>query len=294
MELKNKMRGDRSGVSTLLIAVIIAAAVVVAAAAAYVVLPDNDEKETWAPGTVMEYDIFSGGAKTGTYKTEIIGQNTGNYFIKQTTSAGTTTQLEYSLDPKKMPEGAVKEGTVALDTKDGRKTLEIWIHQDKRQYIDPSSEKVYEVETVINGAAATLKLTNDDIKWQKSYKESSAIGKKYEYSKVVDGTTYRATIECVADCQNGQYGVKLNTSSYFLSNYPQGLPIQAVNSGSTGTLTNTIDGEVEVQIWILTLAGGAEHRYYIDPASHIAYRLALPESTDANAPLIEYDLRSKS
>ena len=87
------MRGDRSGVSTLLIAVIIAAAVVVAAAAAYVVLPDNDEKETWAPGTVMEYDIFSGGAKTGTYKTEIIGQNTGNYFIKQTTSAGTTTQL---------------------------------------------------------------------------------------------------------------------------------------------------------------------------------------------------------
>ena len=299
MEFKRKVRDDRSGVSTLLIAVVIIVIVVVAAAAAYVVL-SGDEKETLAPGTVIKYDRTINGKESGILEETLIGQSADEYFFMVKGVVGGTATTEYTATSKKSPENAELMGTTELDTKDGLKTLQIWEYTttsiagpfDVTVYVDPEIGVSYKEEMtgVVLGEEYTEVriLTAFEPVWQKSYKESKAIGKTYEYAFFVGGVPIPIKIECVADCLDDQYGImydftliQSDLKLYYLSDNIQGLPTDAVNTGETAPLT-TIDGEVSAEIFtdpygVLTL--------YYEPDTHIIYRIIILE--------VNFDLTKK-
>ncbi|MCL2296153.1 MAG: hypothetical protein FWC29_03620 [Methanomassiliicoccaceae archaeon] len=299
MKLKNKMQNDRSGIATILIVVIIVVVVVAAAGATYFLVlnkddnnNDDNEEQTWAPGTVMEYDRLKGTTKIGTYEIRIIGQNSDEYFVSGTTKTigSTISTLEYGLDSKGTPAGAVKSGTITLDTMHGEKTLDIWTYEGSKFYIDPSSGIQYGGEIMEDGSVVTLKLTIYSPVWQTSYKESNAIGKAYEYSGTSSiGLVYSSKIECVADCLSGQYGVKF-AGILLLSNNPQGLPLIATNTGDPLRAIDTIHGSKQVQKWTFTMGGDTDYVVYYDPVSHIVYGFAIPDPTDSTT-LLYLDLK---
>lgn len=292
MQIKNMMRNDRSGVSTILVAVIIIVVVVVAAAAVYVVLSDKEDTRTIAPGTVVTYDLtIFGTVYASTLTEEYLGQSASQYFVKMTEMQGLSGTVEYGVEPKGLPEDGRKTGNIEMDTIDGKKNLEIWeyttiingMEASVKAYVDPSNGLPYRMEIVDYGTVMVLK--EYDLKWQDSYEESDAIGMKYEYT----GTSGKVIMECIADCLDGKYGVTFGAESYFLSDYPQGLPTDAVNTGLTDTLINTIDGNVDVQIWKFESTEGTT-LFYFDPVSHITYRLAISDLSGATAIV---DLTSK-
>jgi len=293
MMFKSKIRNDRSGVSTLLTAAIAIVVVVVVVAAAYVVLSGSDGgEETIAPGTVIKAEIVLGD-ETYLYEDHYIGQNADMYFIKTTTTHGSSKSVGYSVVKKKevngVPDGAVKVGEAEVETIHGLKDLEVWEYTDvyekeevlMKAYLDPAANwLVYKGEiTFMTGENATYTLLGYEPVFQKSYKESKSIGKTYGYAGVTEAGTVPVSITCIADCINGQYGMLYDFSMihygagvYFLSDNIQGLPTEAVNTGGTYTMNNTINGNVDVERWAWGNTNVGLFFYY-EPFSHIIYGL---------------------
>ena len=315
MDKSKKIRGDRSGVSTLLIAIVIIIIVVIIAVAAYVLLSgnnNNNNEETLAPGTTMTYDVTDNEVAVGTVEQTIIGQSSTVYFI-ESKLIGDTSVTQYSTSDKAMPKDAQKTGTEELDTFEGTKTLEVWDFtitdspygtQTVTTWMDPDNGVqyknivVYTDPTSTTGAQITEVqiLTAYDLVWQTSYNVSDSVGKTYDYAYTVGAISLPAKIVCVADCLNDQYGIMFdfteiaaNLEEYYLSDNPQGLPTDAVDSGTTTDLTNTIDGNVTVEIWSLNL-GYEVYTFYYDPDTHVIYAFILTaEGID-----IPFELVSKS
>jgi hypothetical protein len=302
MNVEKMIRKDRSGIATLLIVLIVVVIIVVAAGAAYVVLSGNDDKgneikveKEWAPGTKFTYELTPSEMFTeGNAIIELLGQNADSYFTKTTvtmlvpigTSSVQMTYYEYTLSLKEdlgVPDGAVKTGTIQIDTMDGKKTLDKWENSDTGEvhYIDPSSGIPYGGEMLMDEEVVTLKLTQYNIAEQEkgSYTPSNAIGMTYTYSGKVGSYTYAGKVTCIADCSNGKYGIKYDlggASTYFLSNFPQGLPTDAENTGATTSFT-TIDGNKTLQEWTYGSING-DVTFYVEASSHIVYRFVWPDS----------------
>jgi len=298
------MRKDRSGISTVLIAIVVIVVVVVAAAAAYVVLSGNDnddgEKEAIAPGTVLEYDMSLFGVVVfATYKVDIVGQNADEYFIKvtQTFVEGGLEYSAYTVDSKGIPDGATRTGTTQLDTIHGSKTVNIWEQTEDgetvKSYVDPSNQMLmYKQEGMAEGLPITLDLTKYEPVWQTSYEESEAIGTVYEYTTIVGGHSYDRDMVCVADITGGKYGMSFDVSNLrdtddvgklcYISNYPEGLPADAVKVGGIITIGAANYGNVQVEKWSMSVTNesgitiGAS--FYCDPVTHTVYRAVFDES----------------
>jgi hypothetical protein len=126
-----------------------------------------------------------------------------------------------------------------------------------------------------------LKLKGKDIKQQEkgSYEPSGAIGMTYTYSGKVGSNLYAGKVVCVADCLNGKYGIKYDlggASTYFLSDYPQGLPTDAENTVTTETIS-TFEGNKTLQKWTYETLDG-DVMFYVEASSHIVYRFVWPDS----------------
>ncbi|MCL2148926.1 MAG: hypothetical protein FWH47_06280 [Methanomassiliicoccaceae archaeon] len=291
MEFKKKVKLDRSGLSSILIAVIVIVVIVVAAGAAYVLLSNNGdeevkEKEYIAPGTVLEYDMSALGVKAGTAKFEYIGQGVDDYFLKVTYMLTDGTGFfVYAVDPKEVPDGAKKTGTTQLDTIFGKKTVDVWEFTEGGattiSYVDQSNlVLVYKQEGELEGIPVTFDLTKYDPKWQTSYEASASIGITHEYAATgSDGANYTCKIICFADCTGGKYGVVYDiggAKSYFLSDSPRGLPTDADNEGTTSTIGNAVYGNVSVQLWVYE-AMDTDIEFYCDSPTHTIYRFVVPE-----------------
>jgi len=293
------MRDDRSGISTLLIAVVIVVIVVVAAGAAYVVLSDdkdNEQKETLAPGTVLIFDITVNGEEAGTLEQTLIGQSSDvSFFMLKTTSKDAPAVTQYNTSSKNdLPEDLELIRTTSLDTKDGVKTVQVFKFTitsaagtlEVLSYIDPENNTLYkeEITGLVQGKEykEVRILKEYEPVWQTSYKESKSIGKTSEYVCHFGTAVYPSKIKCIADCLNDQYGVAYDFSSlggtevYFLSDNIQGLPTDAINTGKTELLRNTIDGDVTVEVWTLSL-GIDVFTFYYEPDSHTVYKFMLTE-----------------
>lgn len=287
MQIKT-MRKDRSGMSTIFAVIAVVIIVVIAAAAAYVLLSnDNDEEKTLAPGSYYHYDIIE---NDETYHSEdtIIGQNSTEYFFEAKETRGGTTVTFYYTSPKLMPEDAVKTGDVEIETIDGLKTVEIWEFQeeyygtmyDVKVHYDPSLDMWYITEySNDSGFMETQTIVEYKEEWQTSYKESENLHKTYGYLATVDWEVSTISIECVADCLDGKYGIMFLASDgseiCFLSDYPEGLPDDAVDTGNTITLTDTIDGDVVVGVWEMTTYSGQAWMLYVEPDTHVIYQFSL-------------------
>ena len=280
-----KIKSDRSAVSTILVIVVVAI-VVIAAVAAYVVL-SNDEK-TRGVGTTFTYDISGevmGYEVGGTSTMEYIGQNNDSFFVMQSydmTMAGEPAEMasSYTLVSKETgePKDAKKEGTTEINTVDGKKTVEIWSYSldadglegSSKVYIDPVSAIEYrstlEMEIQVEDEVVVLRMVAEyagsDVVYQKSYKQSDNIGKKFEYNMVIAGEGFSYVVECVADCKDGKYGMsetmtigETSMTEYLLADTPQGLYVGAANPSNVTQEVNTIDGKLTLEIWSGTYEG---------------------------------------
>ena len=298
MELKNKMNMDRSGISTILIAVIVIVVIAVAAAAAYVFLTGNDEgdKEVIAPGTVLEYDQLVNGEYNATLKAEYKGQNADEYFVK--ISYGNV--YEYGMEPKGMPDGAKKTGTAQLDTILGNKTVDVWEYTEDgiavKAYADQSNPVLaYKQEWTQSGYSVELVLSSFEPVWQTSYEESEDIGTEYTYIISYGGYSYDRKMVCIADCLDGKYGVSYDVSNfrdgievqYYLSNYPEGLPSDAIKVGNMTTIVLLNGENQQVEKWTMSVPGKITSSFYCDPVTHIVYRAVFDET---GAPIV-FDLQ---
>ena len=273
MQLKNKIKMDRSGkISTILLAVIVIIVVVIVAVALYVVLSGDNNNETEqeiAPGTVVEYNV-EGVPGMETLKMEYIGQNIDNYFIKSTVDGA----IAYYMSPKDYNIDDYNfVGTQEMSTCDGDMTIAIVEYSDGTisytEYDNPETGLPYMIE-YSGGMILTLKggyvLKTQDMG---SYRESDAIGTTNTFALVyTTETDYTAKSVCVADCQNGQYGIMYDFTSvggpevYAVSDSPQGLPTDAEDSGYTYTAH-----EVTFEVW-----------YYTDNSSFMVYLYYDPDS----------------
>jgi len=297
-----------------LIAIVIIIIIVIIAVAAYVLLSgnnNNNNEETLAPGTTLTYDYTDSSGATVTVEKETIGQNATQYFEKVTIGDSPAT---YNLSPKLTSNDVEITGTADLDTIDGLKTLTIVEYNiidpnlgavSVTSYADQDNGLFYKIELTYADPASTtggqltdtMVLKDKDLVWQKSYTESSSIGKTYGYSYTLFGTVAApANIICVADCLNGQFGVEYDFSAidesaviYFLSDNIQGLPTDAVDTGTTSDLTNTIDGNVTVELWSVAQSDGTFVFLY-EPNSHIIYVIALITSIGE----LDFNLVSKA
>ncbi|MDR3074675.1 MAG: hypothetical protein LBU30_01385 [Candidatus Methanoplasma sp.] len=299
-------KNDKHGVGTLVILLVVVI-VVVAAAATYIVIAsgddDSDKLREMGPGTVMEYDVSINGSKMGSAKYDYIGQNSGEYFVEMTVVLGGGSATYYDVGPKGVPTGAKKTGTVELDTMDGRKTLDVWEYTKKeggavynmKAYADQERDMTYRQEAIVDGILEVQELTSYSIKWQESYKESESIGDTYVYSAKLAGIPVEIYIKCIADCDNGRYGILFDfesytgESQYVLSDYSRGLPSDAADTGERTTLKGTIDGDVSVEKWTLDDGEGIVWTFFCGSESHVIYRI----STDATGMETVFDLSKK-
>lgn len=281
------IKNDRSGISTMVAVLAVVIIIVIAAAAAYVVLSNDDEEtKTIAPGTIMNYDATS--SLYGEYALEekVIGQNADELFLEVKSTIGGITMLEYMVASKNMPEDAVKTGTEDIETMDGLKTLDVWEYTTEasgltlnvKSYDDSSTGVTYRHEASTTGYSEVQNLTYYELVLQTSYEESENIGKTYKYVTNIEGTDFDAEIVCYADCFDDQYGIMFDLKQlalnklYLLSDYVGGLPSSATDTEVTATLTDTIDGEVEVEIWQLTLIDSSTWDFYFEPESQVIYQ----------------------
>ena len=309
MDIIKKVRGDRSGVSTLLIAIIIVLIVVIIAVAVYFILVGTDNYEkTFAPGTTMTYDVTWDGVEMGTLEQTIVGQNSTEYFV-MSKSIGDAPVTQYSMLPKGIPDYAVSSGTEDIETFEGTKTLTVWEYsifdssvspQAVTAYVDPENGVAYKnviVYTNWNSNTASKEtevqiLTAYHLVRQKSYNESYAIHPHYDYYESTDGaSSSTVTVTCVADCLNNQYGMRYDFGNYadylnvyFLSKEPRGLPADAVDTGQTTTLS-TIYGNVTAEIWSAS-EDGYGFTFYYDSGSHLICRFVL--SSGGNEMSFDY------
>ncbi|MCL2032236.1 MAG: hypothetical protein FWG96_03085 [Methanomassiliicoccaceae archaeon] len=302
MEFMKGMRKDRAGISTILViaAVVI---VVIAAAVAYIVLSADNEKEEVAPGTTMKYEVSMGGETLGMFEIHFIGQNADEYLIMEKEVEDASTTTAYRMSPKGGTPVKVT-GTEELDTIDGKKTLQIQEFTQQvsgmtaqvKAYVDPSNGLPYKEEISLLGMSMTQILVGYELKWQTSYKESKSVGMTYDYVCKVEGLTLDAKIVCVADCVDDQYGVMYDFTAYgggttyFISDFPQGLPVDAEHKGGTTAIT-TIDGDISVELWeYVDPIDGTKLYFYIESDTHIIYRFVV----DFSVAELVFDLTKKS
>jgi hypothetical protein len=291
--------------------IVIIIVVVVIAVAAYVVLSNNNnddnndgnndnggdtiEERTMAPGTLMAYDTVLEGEAITAHMT-FIGQNADEYFCELKLLTETADLIQYTVLSKDLSadENAEKINNISLATSNyGNKDVEVWkltdntngVNEITFMYIDPSDGLIYRMIDGEGETAVVFDLKDHEVVWQTSYEESDAIGMTYEYSGTLASKEYTTSIKCIADCLEDRYGVSYGDSIYFVSNYPQGLPTYAEKKTETTTLTDTIDGDVDVEIWEFNGIGGIKNTYYYDPVSHVIYRLIMPNTNGEDVTL---------
>ena len=275
---------------------------------------NNAELPIKGMGTTFTYDVYYNGDWRGTLQESYIGQNNDNYFVKTvmfsivnvyttcpkpilTPFSGTVALYGDNFTPLNgiMPDSVKKLSSIRMDTIDGKKKLEIWeaisetefMSSKIKAYVDPSNGLMYKVELDYRSKTESMfhfpidnnethVLKKHDIEGQTEYEESTFIGTKRVYSGI-NGTTGSITMECIADCLDGQFGVSLNTYGYFLSENPLGLPTDATYTGETTTLDGTIDGKVNVQIWEMKIISDPMRAFtaYVEPSSQKIYRLVI-------------------
>jgi len=304
MNVKKIIQKDRSAVNTIAVIAIVII-LVIAAGAAYILLTGED-KETEAPGTMFKYEIYEKKTSDGkevlleTEEQKLLGQNADSFFIAVTESDGKVSTLMYILDSKSAPDDLKQIDTTEIETKYGLKAVDILTYTQSgilvTSYVDSENGLGYLHEIPTTDGLIIKKLIDYNLEWQKSYKESKSIGKTYEYAmEVAPGLSYKAQIECVADCLDDKLGVMYDFSSfnggelYFLSANIQGLPTDATNTGATATLS-TIDGNVTVQVWGLTIAEGLSMTFFYDSESKIVYKFVVITPTGE----LPFDLTKKS
>ena len=292
----NKLKKDSSGIATILLVIILVVVIAGAGAAAYVVLSnnggneDNTPKEMpivegLAPGTVIKIDFFDG---TQTIATEAhyLGQNAEAWFVKSVWTYASGAKYEgYSMMSKAAFAGANSGpkkyiGTEERQTFEGKKTLQVWEYTVNgvkvKTYINPANGLDYYTEYYKSTATETYTLKYYDLKKQTSFTPSNSIGKTYEYAGIdQDDNEYTAKLKCVADCTGGKFGVELSGSfsTYFYSNYMQGLPTTAVKT-ETVTLNFTLDGAVTVEKWKYEIQSGYM-MFYVNPTTHVIHAFAI-------------------
>jgi hypothetical protein len=300
MTLKVKeLKSDKSGLSTALIAVIVIVIIVVAAAGVYLVLSGDDEEkepgQELAPGTVMYFDA-EGDATIDVVKMEFIGQNADSYVVERTFGTKTSTHIEYGMLPKVSGSNANigLVGTEVIEYDGEKITVNVYEYADDegipvKAYVDRSNGLLYKYEITDPEYKMTATLTESELVLQDvgSYKESDAIGKEYNFARRdVSINFHFLMVECIADCLDGQYGVMI-ADEFFLSAYPQGLPILAERSDMVVT-QDTIDGELELEVWVYENdATGGAWEFYFDPVSNNIYTII---NIDFSFKGVPYDL----
>jgi hypothetical protein len=302
LEKKDIIRKDRSGVSTIL-AVAVIVILVVAGAAAYIVLSGGEKgegRETIAPGTVLEYKFYANGDESGAMECTYLGQNADDYFVMwNTLKDGISKGKEYDILPKNAPKDA-NVTTTNLETIEGTITMEIWEYSSwigkesiqVKAYVNPSNGLMYKEERTLYGNTNTKVLEEYEPLWQKGYRESNSIGLTFEYNPRQPRTILTWEVRCIADCMNGMYGVEYTIGKdkrYFLSNDPQGLPVDAEDTGETIEITlDTVDLTKTVRIWKIVLPEEGEILFYCELDTHIIYRIAWP---DDRGTLVDFNIR---
>jgi len=287
MQLKNKIKTDRSGkISTILLAVIVIIVVVIVAVALYVVLTGNNsddnsntEKEIGL-GTTVSYDV-EGSTDFQSITMEFIGQNSDNYFVK-TTADGVSW---YEMTPKDSNSDDYNVvDTQEMSTIDGDMTLAVVEYSDgTTAYIDQETGLPYQID-IPGGLICTLKEYNLKTQDKGSYKESDAIGMINKYQN----GPYSANLECVADCMGGQYGVEF-IGMFLLCDDPLGLPVDA--SDAETTLLLNVDGnDVVVEIWEF-MYGTYSMGY--DPESKMIYCVTAPTTDGTTVSLCLFESQDK-
>jgi hypothetical protein len=307
MNLKN-LKKDRSGVSTIMMVIVVVIILVVAAGAAYVLLSNKSSDtqedevpiETVAPGTVLKYNYFDG-KTTMVFEQHYVGQNADDYFIKMVLVITPLLSVQsYDIAPKAGPGDAMKTGEAERTTFEGKKTLEIWEYTEGaakvKAYVNPSNGLSYYVEAKTGTVTETYDLKSYELKWQTSYKVSKSIGKVFEYKGYdADDNVYACGMKCIADCLDGQFGVEIynlsdgSTIMYYLSDFPQGVPVEAEDMKDAHMLSGTIDGNKMVEKWEYE-AGEDTLIFYYDPVSHIVYGFVI-EYSDGDT--VYFDLSKK-
>ena len=292
MEVRKLIQKDRSAVSTIAVIAIVII-LVIAAGAAYMILSGNDKEEV-APGTMMKYEVYYNDVLSETQEQTVVGQNADSYLFSVKIFTTTQSYKLYSLEAKSSPSDMEMTGTESMETMDGLKTLEVWKYTKNgyqvKSYIDALTGLSYKDVAIVGTIEEKHILIDYEIVTQTSYKQSKSIGKTYEYAiEVAPGISYKAELKCVADCLDNQFGVMYDFSSinlgevYFLSANIQGLPTDAINTGATTTLS-TIDGDVTVQVWGLTIAEGFSMTFFYDAETKLVYKFVVSITTLGDLP----------
>ena len=264
--------------------VAVAAVVIVAAAAAVIIYLNNNGDDS-ASGTMLRYEVSVDGEAGGIYERHGIGQNMDEYFFLTKTINKDSEEILYRLALKDVRDerGARMAQTVTIDTIDGRKSLEVWEYLSSnyggeaqvKAYVDPSNGLEYRLEVKTSDETIVYTLIKYRLEWQELYLPTHHIGMSSEYASVGTGTPVKAEIRCVADCEDGRYGVRLEQGSnvlHFVSELPHGVPHNAVRTGDTATLTS-LDGNVSVEL-LKYVHGSGEIIFYVDPDTNIIYRFS--------------------
>jgi hypothetical protein len=299
VKLNNNLKKDRSGVSAIIVVVIVAVVVIAAVAAAFIVASGDKDKEleikmdVLAPGTVLKYDLFVDGEKYGIMEIQYVGQNAKEYLalLKMAYEGDDEyAVVYYDVDPKELPDGSKRTGTVEMDTIDGKKKLEVVEYEMSelvftskiKAYVDPSNGVPYKVERKFSGTTETQILAEKEIILQESYEESEHIGLTYEYDFEYMEIGFKFYLVCAVDCLEDRYGILMDLSSfpggvkaYILSNYPQGMHVDAKDTKKKTTLKGTIDGDVEVEIWEAVDVDDSKITYYCERNSKVIYKMVL-------------------
>jgi len=312
---KFKLKEDRSAVNALIVVVIVAL-IIVAGVAAYVVLSndnDTDKSENMLSdagvGTKLIFDIEIGTTVFTKARTlEIYGQSYDNFLLKSSLfipllGIDSDSYILRSMDF--VPEEYEKIGTERIDTIHGRKVVEIFEYYSDgikiHEYTGDDLIYLIKVFDADGDIMETHTLTDLIIVIEtEEYVQSEGIGKKFNYDISGAEIGMTATVECVIDCVDGLYGIKQTIQiggvdsdefEVVVSSVPQGLSVDAVNTGVTKQY-NTIDGVKHLQKWAYDEGGGFSI-YYIDPLTYIAYVIELSTSLNGT-PFMTMTLTSYS
>ncbi len=302
IDIKLKANGKKY----LMIAAIVIVIAVVMAGASFLI--DNEKTKTSAPGSMVSYSlngsIESSGITltiSGTMENVLSAQNDTEYFTKSTvnidwiyngSTVDSTTQESIISKEKDsgVPSDAEMIGTAQINTIDGKKTVNVWkydvveenMNYTETDYISEDNGITYKIVLNMesNGMSIIANLTNYDLKWQNSYRESSAIGLKYNYDahgNLIDYADSEINGTAVAECVGeglGKYCFKesvdatityggqstpLSKTGYYIEESTSGLETGAVKTGTIEM--QTIDGVLTLDIWNLSDENGTTIDY---------------------------------
>ncbi len=342
MVVNIRLNNDKKGIGMVTIAIVIAVVIIVIAAGAVMLINNNNsDAKTFAPGTTFSYDVngtytYSGYefVLTGTIEHNLVSQNDKEYFfndkmvVDMTYNAETTNIIDQEnvdmLNKVNMVSlDAVKIGTADINTIDGKKTVDVWQETDAdtgavgTDYIGSDNKILYkstmQMQLDESGIIEiTSVLSDSELKWQTSYKESSSIGTTYNYNVTGDITNHSdsnitgsCTYKCVGEGSN-QYCFQVDTelevtidgqsntetdTNYTLSDYISGLNESAV---MTGTIEmETIDGKLTLNVWE-DLNEDSTETYYVSQNGDVIYWGSASVSSDTYELNIVMTLTSRS